>query len=175
MKTNIVKIITRNAIVAAIYFSLTLVTGPFSFGMLQVRIAEFLVLLCFFNRDYILGISVGCFLVNLLGNVFTGETLGIIDALIGTGATILSCLIVSYMKHLFVATLVPVIINGFAVGTELYFFLENKLNYFAYVGFVALGEFIAVSVIGYLIIKLLIKNQRFLELIDAKRNIPAQK
>ena len=164
MKKYTVKFITKNAIIAAVYFLLSVISFPITFGLVQVRIAELLVLLCFFNSDYILGITIGCFLTNLL------SPLGFYDAAFGTLATLLSCVLVSFMKHLLLGSLIPVIINGFVIGAEIFFIDGQGMHYFVIVGFVALGEFIAVTLIGYAVFLLLKKNKHFFELIDARKN-----
>ena len=163
MKNSIVKTITRNAIVAAIYFLLTFAGSSFSFGAVQVRLAEALVLLCFFRRDYIFGLTIGCLLANLFSPILPW------DLLIGTAATFVSCLCISLVKHLGFALVFPVIFNGFAVGAELYYLTET--NFWMAVGFVSLGEFISVCILGYLLFFFLRKNKQFLEIIGANRNL----
>lgn len=163
MKNSIVKTITRNAIVAAIYFLLTFAGSGFSFGPIQVRIAEALVLLCFFRRDYVFGLTIGCLLANLFSPIFPW------DLLIGTTATLLSCLLISFMKNLGIAVIFPVIFNGFAVGAELFYLTET--NFWMAVGFVGLGEFISVCIVGYLLFFFLKKNKQFMEVIGANRNL----
>ena len=163
MKSSIVKTITRNAVVAAIYFLLTFATTPFSFGQVQFRLAEALILLCFFRRDYVFGLTIGCLCANCL------STLGPWDILIGTAATFVSCLGISFCKHLFIATLIPVVVNAFAVGTELYFVLQ--FNLWLGVAYVALGELICVSVLGYMLFLLLRRNKPFMLAIGANRGL----
>ncbi len=162
MNNSIVKTITYNALVAAIYFLLTFLTESFSFLGIQVRIAECLVLLCFFRRDYTFGVTLGCVLANLI------SPLGMWDVLFGGLATLCSCLLISLMKNLFLASLIPTIINAFVVGAELYFLLQ--LEFWVSVLGVALGELIAVSVIGYIIFMILGKKDYFLKAIRAERN-----
>ncbi len=165
MKNTIVKTITRNAVVAAIYFLLTFAGQGFSFGPVQVRISEALVLLCFFRRDFMFGITLGCFLSNLFSPFMPW------DLLIGTSATLLSCLLISFSKHLFIATLYPVLLNGFAIGAELTFIFDYKSQGFWTVsGFIFLGEFIAVTVIGYLLFLLVKRNKSFYDAIGANKN-----
>lgn len=55
------------AMIAAIYVVLTLAFAPFSYGEVQVRIAEALTILAFFTPAAIPGLFVGCLLGNLLG------------------------------------------------------------------------------------------------------------
>ena len=161
MRNNIVKTITFNAVVAAIYFLLTFATSPISLLGAQIRIAESLVLLCFFRRDFTVGLTLGCFLANLL------SPLGVPDMIFGTLATMVSCIGVSFMRQLAIATLIPVVVNAFVVGAELYFVLQEP--FWLSVGTVALGEFIAVSLVGYWLFFLLGKRQEFRRLIGANR------
>ena len=152
MKNNVVKSIARNGLIAAIYFLLTFLTSPFSFMGIQIRIAEAMILLCFFRRDYAIGLTLVCLIKSL-------SPIGLWDALFGSIATLVSCILVSCFRHLFLATLIPVIINGFVVGAELFLLLEEPFwfNFF----FVALGEFIAVSVLGYAIFMIFGKKEYF--------------
>lgn len=164
MKNNLVKSLVRNSIVAAIYFLLTLITFPISFGLIQVRISEALVLLCFFNPEYAIGVTIGC----LLSNAFGPGNLGVLDIVFGTLATLISCVLVSLFKNLLISAIFPIVINGFVIGAILKFTTES-LPYFALVGFVALGELIAI-LIGYILMSILRKNEHFMELIGAKKH-----
>lgn len=162
MRNPVVRSITFNAIVAALYFGISMATSPFAYLAVQVRIAEALVLLCFFRLDFAFGLTLGCFLTNLF------SPLGIIDAGIGSAATLISCLLVYLFRHMAFATLVPVAANAFIVGAELYFLLKEPFWYS--VGLVALGEFISVSILGYLLFMYLGRRPVFLNLIGAKKN-----
>jgi len=161
MKYSIVKTITRNAIVAAIYFLLTYISSPFAFVGIQVRIAEFLVLLCFFRRDYVFGITLGCLIANLFSPLMPW------DLLIGTAATFISCLAISFCRHLALATLIPVVVNAFMVAGEITVILNDP--FWLNVGLVAAGEFISVSLLGYGLFMLLKRHQYFLTIIGANR------
>lgn len=161
MKNNIVKTITINAIVATIYFLLTFLS-PMSFGGVQLRLAEVLVLLCFFRRDFTFGCTIGCLLSNLFSPLMPW------DLLFGTLGTLLSCLAISLCRHLFVASLFPVVINAFVVGGELAIIMNEP--FWVNVGMVAAGEFIAVSLLGYGLFWILKNNRTFFVSIGAKKN-----
>lgn len=88
--------------------------------------------------------------------------------LFGTLATLISGLLIGYMKQLFLAALIPVVVNAFVVGFELHLILGLPL--WINIGLVGLGEFIAVGILGYFIFLLLGKNPKFQELIGAKQN-----
>lgn len=165
MKNEIVKRIASNGIVAALYFVLTVATSAFSYGAIQVRIAEALVLLCFFRRDYVIGVTLGC----LLANLFSTMPMPIFDMIFGTLATLISSLLISFMKKLFVATLFPVIANAFVVGAELYFMLQEPFWLSCLT--VGIGELIAVSILGYTLFMIIGRQEGVLKVIGASRNL----
>lgn len=160
--TSIIERLSVNAMIASIYFILTMATLPVSFYGMQIRIAEILILLCFFRKDFVIGVTVGTLLANIL------SPLGPWDMLFGTLATLISGLLIGYMKQLFLASLIPVVVNAFVVGYELHLLLDLPL--WLNVGLVGLGEFIAVSILGYFIFLFLGKNTKFQELIGTKQN-----
>ena len=68
MKKQTVRDLTHIAIVAALYVVLTVVP-PFnliSYGPYQFRIAEMFNLLGFYNRKYIIAVTLGCVIANFL-------------------------------------------------------------------------------------------------------------
>ena len=165
MRNEVIKRIASNAIVAALYFVLTVATSAFSYGAIQVRIAEALVLLCFFRKDYIIGVTLGC----LLANLFSTMPMPILDMVFGTLATLISSVAIAFMKKLFIATLFPVIANAFVVGAELYFMLQEPFWMSCLT--VGIGEFIAVSVLGYTLFMILGRQEDVLKAIHAKQNL----
>ncbi|MCQ2741738.1 MAG: QueT transporter family protein [Bacilli bacterium] len=163
MTVSLTRKIASNAIVAAIYFLLTMVTSPFAFGQIQVRIAEIMILLCFFRRDFVIGVTLGCLMANF------GSTLGMWDVLIGTAATLVSSLLVAYASpKLLIATIWPILINAFAVGFELNWLLE--LPFWESALFVGIGEAIAIFV-GYALFMVTKKNKGFHDAFGANRHL----
>jgi len=160
---NLTKKICQNGIVAAVYFVLTLACAGFSYGQIQFRVAEILVLLCFFRPDFVLGVTLGCFLANI------NSTLGPWDMLIGTGATFLSSLLVAFASpRLAVATLWPIVFNAFIVAAELTWILD--LPYWLNVAYVGLGE--AVVIFGsYALMMVLMRNRGFMETLGPTRHL----
>ena len=53
------------ALIGAIYVVLVLVLIPISFGQVQFRIAEALLVLVFFNKKNMIGLLLGTFVANL--------------------------------------------------------------------------------------------------------------
>ena len=88
MKKINLKDIVIYASVAAIYVVLTWIFGAFSFGPIQLRISEVLVLLCFFNKKYFIPLTLGCLISNLMSPYS-------LDVLFGTVATMISLFFIS--------------------------------------------------------------------------------
>ena len=92
MKNLSVRRLVRCAVIAAVYVVVCLVLAPFSYGAVQVRVAEALCLLPVFGAEYIVGVTLGCFLANLLGST-------VVDVVFGTLATLLACLVTYKLRH----------------------------------------------------------------------------
>ncbi len=108
---------TRAAMIGAIYTVITVLFAPISYGMVQVRISEMLMILPFFTPAAVPGLFVGC----LIANIFGG--LGIIDIVFGSLATLLSAYLVLKIRNKYLVPLPPVIINAFVIGFVLHFVL----------------------------------------------------
>lgn len=107
MKRLSVKYIAYSAVVAAMYFSLTMLIQPLSYGPVQFRLSEALAMLPFIMPESVLGITVGC----LLSNIFS-TTFPVYDAIFGTLATFAAGLMTRYIKNKWLAGLPPVLINA---------------------------------------------------------------
>ncbi len=144
----------QNALLAAIYAVLTLCLAPLSYGPIQVRISESLTLLAFYDKRWVPGLTVGCFLSNL------GSPFGITDMVIGTLATFLGVFPMHWCPNVWVAALLPVISNGLLIGGELYYLaaLPPDLSADAAMAYIGLGELISVAVLGPGVMKVLRKR-----------------
>lgn len=73
------------AIVAAIYVVLSISPGlnAISYGVVQIRLAEILNFLPFYNKKYIVAVTLGCLIAN------TGSPYGWIDMVVGTLQTLI--------------------------------------------------------------------------------------
>lgn len=160
--TTLTKKICQNGLVAAVYFVLTIATAGFSYGQIQFRIAEMLTLLCFFRPDFIMGVTLGCFLANI------NSSLGPYDMLIGTSATLISCLLMAYASpRMAVSALYPIVINAFVVGAELAWLLG--LPFWINVAYVGLGE-AAVIIVSYFLMLALTRNHGFMTALGPTRH-----
>ena len=160
-----VRMLAKTAVMAALYVVLTVVVAPVGFGPIQFRISEILVLLCFFRKDYIYSLIVGCFIANLFNPIL--ETL-VVDLIFGTLHTVISVIIISRMKNIYLASLVPTLFM-FIIGLELYFVLG--LPFWITTLTLMLSEFIVVSLIAVPIFLLIRRNPYLLELMEANQNI----
>ncbi|MGL4738195.1 MAG: QueT transporter family protein [Cellulosilyticaceae bacterium] len=142
------KRMVKVALVAALYATLTVALAPISYGSLQFRVAEVLVLLAFFDPFYIGGLTLGCLIANLLGPN------GLMDVVFGTIATFISVSAVNLTGKMLgqskwslaLASLWPTLCNGLIIGWMLHalFGLPLMLTILE----VAMGEFVVVSVVG---------------------------
>ncbi len=155
MKENLTSRLVKTALIAAIYAVLTIILAPISYGPVQFRLSEILVLLAFIDPIYIIGLTLGCFLANLFGG------LGIMDLVFGTIATFLSVSAISltskFIKHrltsLIISSLWPTIFNGVIIGWMLNYVLQVPLLLTMFQ--VGIGEFVVVTIIGVPVFKLI--------------------
>ena len=162
MKNLSVRRLVRCAVIAAVYVVVCLVLAPFSYGAVQVRVAEALCLLPVFGAEYIVGVTLGCFLANLLGST-------VVDVVFGTLATLLACLVTYKLRDIRVkglaipASLPPVVFNMIIVGAfEITFFFSDgaptaMLAVFNAVT-VGIGELISCTILGVALVKLIESN-----------------
>lgn len=162
MKNLSVRRLVRCAVIAAVYVVVCLVLAPFSYGAVQVRVAEALCLLPVFGAEYIVGVTLGCFLANLLGST-------VVDVVFGTLATLLACLVTYKLRDVRVkglaipASLPPVVFNMIIVGAfEITFFFSDgaptaMLAVFNAVT-VGIGEIISCTILGVALVKLIESN-----------------
>ena len=107
MKNKSVLFMAQAAMIAAIYVVLTIVFAPFSFGEVQVRIAEALTILPVFTPAAIPGLFIGC----LIGNILGGALLP--DIIFGSLATLIGALFTYLLRKRskFLAPLPPILAN----------------------------------------------------------------
>ncbi|WP_373599374.1 QueT transporter family protein [Paraclostridium bifermentans] len=152
------KKLVTTALVAAIYATLTLALGAISYGPIQFRLAEIMVLLPFIKKDYIWGLTIGCFLTNVIGPY------GAPDVIFGTTATFLSVYAVyltgKFMNGkkfgLLIASIWPTVINAIIIGFMLNKFVGLPLLLsMLQVGF---GQFVVITIIAVPLYKSLEKK-----------------
>lgn len=165
------KFMAKSIVVAAVYAALTFLCYPLSYGAVQFRLSEVMVLLAYIDPLYIPGLLLGCFLANLLG---TG---GLVDAVFGTLASLVALLLIHVTaKHgrqtlvsLIVASLWPSAANCI-VAFEMTFFLHSAQSFWFWAGMIALGEFVVVTLAGVPLFRYLMGKPHVIRIIRQIRD-----
>lgn len=158
MKPLLIKDVLRQTMIAAIYVVFVLLFQFMSFEMVQFRIAEVLLILIFFDRHSFWGLSVGTFLANWILSPF-----GIVDAAVGTLATIIAlCLMMVCRKQSVLALVFPAVTNGLLVGYMVAYFYD--LPFLETAAWVFFGEFVVLYALGLPLFLVLRRNKNFREL-----------
>ena len=123
--------LATSGVIAALYVVLTLPFAQFAFGPIQFRLAEIMTVLPIFSPAAIPGLTIGCFLSNLLNP----DNLGPIDIIFGSLATLLAA---TWTRSIFgkgdwlkpilrdvVSLIPPVLCNALIVGTYLTYLLAD--------------------------------------------------
>ncbi|HDP70484.1 MAG TPA: QueT transporter family protein [Actinobacteria bacterium] len=161
--------LTRAAIIAALYATLTIIFAPISYGQIQVRVSEALTALAYFEPAAIIGLYIGCLLANIYGG------LGPLDIFFGSFLTLAAAFLTWIIGKFFIKTsqktyiykgsllglFPPVLVNAFGVGLILKIVLG--VPYWITVLYVGVGEAIAVYVLGYPLLTILLKRKALSE------------
>ncbi len=143
----------RAAMIGAIYVVLTLIFAPISYGMIQVRVSEMLMVLPYFTGAAVPGLFVGC----MIANIFGGH--GMLDIVFGSLATLISAYLVTKIDNKYLVPLPPVIINALIVGMILSIVLE--MPFYLTAIWVGVGQVIACYGLG-LPLLLFLDKRRFI-------------
>ena len=143
-------------VVGAAYAALALFGSIFgvTYGPIQCRFSEALTVLPFFLPEAVPGLFVGCLVTNLM------STVGPLDIIFGSMATLLAALWTAKMPNKFLATLPPVICNAVIIGAMIAWyeggFSTQFPALFAYNALtVGIGEAIACCVLGLLLLEVM--------------------
>ena len=133
------------AIIAALYVSLSLVSGALGLasGAIQVRISEALCVLPFFTSAAIPGVTIGCLIFNIISSG------NILDIIFGTLASLIGVIGARMLrKWKWSITLPTIAANTIIIPFVLKygFMLEESILFFAATLFI--GEFIAAGILG---------------------------
>ena len=154
------KFITKVGIIAALYTALTISFAPISYGPIQIRVSEALTVLPFISSAAIPGLFLGCFLANIYGPV------GLYDIFLGSLCTLVAAFLTNLLaktrKPIF-APIPPIFINAFGIGYILVFLAkppDYSYSYWGTVLFIALGEIAACFILGYPLLRFILKNPK---------------
>ena len=154
-----------SALIAAIYAALTYFLAPISYGPIQFRLSEIMILLVLLDPFYIGGLTLGCFLANILGPY------GMMDVIVGTLATFVSLILMDLTMKLIkkrnlgiiIASLWPTVINGVMIGYMLYYVAQAPLLLTMLQ--VGIGELVVVTLVGVPVFSVLHKKGIFKEVV----------
>ncbi|HHW56728.1 MAG TPA: QueT transporter family protein [Clostridia bacterium] len=145
MKKLDTKYIVKAGVIAAIYFVVTILLGSISYGPIQFRISESLVILPMVEPAAIWGVFIGCFLANI------GSPFGIVDILGGSLVTLIAAYLTSKSKVFYKGILPPIILNALIVSIWVSYFL--KIPYYIVVVDIAISEAIVTGIFGYVVLE----------------------
>lgn len=159
MRNKKVLLTTQAAMIAALYVVLTLLANALGLAnyAVQVRFSEALTILPFFTPAAIPGLTVGCFLSNLLtGCMPLDIVFGSLATLLGAAGTFL------LRKHMWAAPLAPIVANTLIVPFILAYVyqFEGSVPYFMLT--VGIGEIISCGVLGMILLGVLNKYKNIL-------------
>ncbi len=145
------------AVIAALYVVLTFLANLLGLasGVIQIRLSEMLCLLPIFLPSAIPGVTIGCFLANLL----TGAVP--LDLIFGTLATLLGALgTYALRKYRILATIPPILSNALIIPFVLAYGYGMEQAIWLMMITVGVGEILSVGVLGLLFLK---ASERFLQ------------
>ena len=158
MRKFTVRDLTLAALVAALYAVLSYFGNIFglTFGSIQCRFSEALCVLPFLFPCTVPGLFVGCLITNLM------STVGPLDIVFGSLATLLAAIWTAKMPHRLLAPLPPVLCNGVIIGAMITWYEVGFTHRFGPVfAFnavtVAIGELVACYALGTLLLHYLPK------------------
>ena len=139
--------LAQAGMVAAIYVALTVVFAPFSFGEVQVRLAEALTILPVFTPAAVPGLFVGC----LLGNMLGGAVLP--DIVFGSLATLIGAIGTRMLRKAnpYLAPVPPIVANALIVPFVLKYAYAVDLPIPLMMLTVGLGEVLSCGVLGMIL------------------------
>ena len=150
--------LVKSAVIAALYAVLTVMLPVASYGPIQFRFSEILVLLVFYNKRFIPGLVLGCAIANLFSPMM------LFDVVFGTLSSYIAFMLMIKAKNLYIASIFPVLLVSIpAIGTWIY--LASDEVFFVLLIQFMLSEFVMVSIIGVMLFKMLEKNEGFMSYI----------
>ncbi len=157
MKNMVLKDFLRQSMIAAVYVILVYTLQFASFGLIQFRVAEVLMIFILFDKKSIIGVTLGCFAANLIGGAI------LVDVIFGSMATaIAGMLMILTRKNIGLSLLWPALVNGIIVGIILTYGYGLGVLYVT-IPAVFIGEFAVMYLLGLPIYLSLKDDQHFIE------------
>ncbi|HAT98066.1 MAG TPA: transporter [Acidaminococcaceae bacterium] len=146
----------QGALIAASYVALTIVFAPLSFMEIQVRISESLTILPVFTAAAVPGLTIGCFLSNIL----CGAPLP--DVIFGSLATLVGAVGTRLLRNRspVLAVLPPIISNMLVIPFVLHYAYGVPLPIPLLMVAIGIGETISCGALGLLLYKILFPHRK---------------
>ncbi len=142
--------LARASLIAAIYVILVFILRPFSFGPIQLRVAEALTVLPILFPEAVGGLFIGVFAANILGGLGPWDIFG------GSAVTLLAAYVTLRYRHSWVAYASPIVFNAFLISLYLHFIFE--LPYWTLVLSIGVSQTIVVLGLGVPLVRFLRKH-----------------
>ncbi len=150
--------LVKSAAVAALYAVLTLLLPVASYGPIQFRFSEILVLLVFYNKRFIPGLVLGCAIANMFSPML------LFDVVFGTLSSYIAFKLMQKAENLYVASIFPVLLVSVPAIVTYLILASDEVFWILLMQFM-LSEFVMVSIIGVVLFKILEKNEGFMSYI----------
>jgi len=153
-----VREISLTALSAALYAVLLILLAQFSFGPIQLRIADCIIpLAALFGWPWIWGVTLGCLIGNLIGGMMAFGYLNPTDIILGSIANLIAAYMIFRLKdHRLLGCILGSIIIGVIVGGYLWLFVPAPEMGLAFLPVWAVmiisitaSSLIVIAVIGY--------------------------
>lgn len=149
------------ALIAAVYFVLSMAFQFMSFNYIQIRVAEVLIVTAILSKDGIYGTTLGCLLTNSIGVAMGFNGYGVLDIVFGTLITLIAAILAYQLRNLritkykipFLSLMMPVLLNAIGLPIVFAFAFHNGFYLNVYLTeffFIFIGQFISCVVLGTL-------------------------
>ena len=154
-----VSLMTRQALIAALYALLTFSGFGIGYGPVQFRYSEILNWLCFLDPKNIVGLTLGCFIANIT------SPYGLMDMVVGTLGTLLATYCMAKSRSKYVAMFFPSVFSFLYSAEAVLLGQIPKSLFFLDYGKIALSEIIITGLIGIPFMMLALRFPRVRNLI----------
>lgn len=155
------KEVSLTAISASLYAVLSVGLAPFSFGPVQLRIADcILPLAALFGRPLIAGATIGCLVGNIAGGVIAFGTVNLLDVTFGPVANFIATSLIFVLRgRRLICCVLGSLAIGVIVGSYLWTFIPppeilglTLPPWMAMIISITLSSLVTMTVIGYFLL-----------------------
>ncbi|KRL38006.1 QueT transporter family protein [Liquorilactobacillus uvarum] len=135
----------KSGLIAALYVVITVALIPWSFGPVQLRLAEMLNNLAVFNKRYIWALTLGCLIANLWSSLGAVDVVfGSLGTLMMTGVSYLLSRYTESVPRKLVISVISCTVLTWSVALEMFF--VSHIPFWATYLSVAIGELISMII-----------------------------